>query len=432
MFLLIGFLYSLFKLCSYEGELLSVRSELPLSEQISLLKLIKYFLQQYSILIFLPYMIGLAGHIFLLLTGLHKINNLKRNAGLKLLQEWQNKLKFLSYKFGLSTEISLFFSDKLIVPFTIGFLKPIIYFPIGMLNQLTIEQVEAILLHELAHIKRNDYLINIIQRLVETVLFFNPVVWLFAQDLKNEREYCCDDLVLSYTSNPETYAKALLLIEENRTDYDQLAMAADGAGNHSLFNRIKRFHVLKTVNSNPKHKLLGITALVAVSLSLACAVPADSSKSEKAKYKLFAKSTVPPPPPMLANPVADTPIISDTTKLAPPPPPQAPSKVRFTKPMPKIAPPPPPEPPKNSGTSIQDTTDKVSKYFNSKALNEQQEKIASVGKYFDGPEWKAQQEKIEKINRYFNGEEWKAQLAEIKKKERYFSSPEWKAKVQEM
>ncbi|MDB5014462.1 MAG: hypothetical protein JWQ25_2664 [Daejeonella sp.] len=462
VFLLVGFLYASFKLYASEIQI-STQPQAFVGVQFSLLNSIKHFLQQHSLAIFSIYVLGLSAHIVSLLNGLHRVNRLKHDVSLRILPEWQDKVKFLSGKFSLLAEVRLFFSEKLIVPFTVGFLKPIIFFPIGMLNQLSIEQVEAILLHELAHIKRNDYLINIIQRLIETVLFFNPVVWLFARDLKNEREYCCDDLVLSYTFNPGLYAKALLLIEENRTDYNQLAMAADGAGNHSLFNRIKRLNVMKTVNSNPKHKLLAITALVAVSLSLAWAIPADSLKVKKARQKWHSKYQVPPPPP----PVASALSMPDTGKIAPPLPP-VPNKVAPpVLQMPSdILPPPPPIPPKKGNKAIQDTN-KVSNYFNSKEWKDQQEAIKkstdelkkffestewktqqaeikkhaeSLKKHFDSPEWKAQQKAMAKngkeLKKYFNSAEWKKQQQLIAKNseelKKHFESPEWKAQMEKM
>ncbi|MDB5120859.1 MAG: hypothetical protein JWN56_2077 [Sphingobacteriales bacterium] len=436
VFLLIGFLYSAIKLYSPEIQFISAKPQLFLSEKFSLLKSIKQFLQQHSLLIFSVYILGLVAHIISLLSGLHKINRLKHDVGLKLLPEWQNKVKSLSNKFGLSTEVRLLFSEKLIVPFTVGFVKPIIFFPIGMLNQLSMEQVEAILLHELAHIKRNDYLINIIQKLIETVLFFNPVVWLFARDLKNEREYCCDDLVLSYTTNPGLYAKALLLIEENRTDYNQLAMAADGAGKHSLFNRIKRLNVMKTVNSNPKHKLLAIVALIAVSMSLAWAVPTDSLKVKKARQKSYAKYQVPPPAPL-------APVVSDTTELAPPSPPAQP-ELRAAPPlpiMPNDTPPPPPVSPKKGNKGVQDTN-KVSKYLDNEEWKDKQEALKKntdeLKKIFESAEWKTQQAEIKKnaedLKKHFNSPEWKAQQKAIAKHSEemkmYFNSPEWKKQQQ--
>jgi bla regulator protein BlaR1 len=93
---------------------------------------------------------------------------------------WSERLENLKVKLRISKSVRLHVSEKLLVPFTAGFLKPIILFPLASINQLSVEQVEAILLHELAHIKRHDYLLNILQRVMEIVLFFNPIIWLVA------------------------------------------------------------------------------------------------------------------------------------------------------------------------------------------------------------------------------------------------------------
>ena len=438
-FLFIGFVFSCFQLYAPEMEILSAKPGLLLNEKMSLLPFIKHFLQQNSLLIFLIYSLGITVRVLLLLSGFHKINQLKHDSGLKVLPEWESKMRSLSAKFCLSDQVRMFFSEKLIVPFTIGYLKPIIYFPIGMLNQLTIEQVEAILLHELAHIKRNDYLINIIQKLIETVLFFNPAIWLLAKELTNEREYCCDDLVVSVNSNPGIYAKALLSIEENRADYNQLAMAADGAGKHSLFNRIKRLNVMKTVNSNPKHKLLAFVTLVAVSLSLAWAIPSDSLKVKQANHKTHLRYHATPPPPPAPPKIA----IVDTGKLAPPPPPMPPkfNNKHTTPPAPKhLLPPPPPAPPKQSSKTVQDTN-KVSKYFDSKEWKDQQEAVKKsadeVKKYFESDEWKTQQAEIKKLaelQKHYQSSEWKVQQKAFAKNgeelKKYFNSAKWKNQQQ--
>ena len=143
---------------------------------------------------------------------------------------------------GITKKTAIYISSKIDVPATIGFLKPIILLPVACVNNLSTEELEAILIHELAHIRRNDYLLNIIQTIVETVLFFNPFVWLISAQIRKEREYCCDDEVLTYTHYPIPYAKALANLETYRTQ--SLAMCANGNGDH-LLNRIKRIIEMK-------------------------------------------------------------------------------------------------------------------------------------------------------------------------------------------
>src|SRR4030095_11498069 len=87
------------------------------------------------------------------------------------------------------------------VPVVIGHLKPVILFPIGILNSLPQNEVEAILLHELAHIARNDFLINLLQQFTEIIFFFNPAVIWVSSCIKSERENCCDDIAISVTQD---------------------------------------------------------------------------------------------------------------------------------------------------------------------------------------------------------------------------------------
>lgn len=94
-------------------------------------------------------------------------------------------------------------------PLTLGFWKPVVLFPVGMLLQLTPAQVEALLIHELAHIRRYDYLINLVQLALETCFFYHPLFWMISRDARVCREFCCDDVVLRYTNDPILYARTL-------------------------------------------------------------------------------------------------------------------------------------------------------------------------------------------------------------------------------
>jgi len=432
--LLVGFSFSIYRLYSPTAHIISSRIVNTIPQNISALAVVKHFLHSNSGLIFSAYAAGLLLNTLSLIRGLYKINQLKKSSGLQELPNWNHTLEELQSKLKISRKVRLFFSEKLVSPFTTGFLKPVIYFPIAMLNHLSIEQAEAILLHELAHIKRNDYLINIIQKLIETILFFNPAVWLLARSLKSEREYCCDDLVLHFTSDAGLYARALLSLEENRIDYNNLAMAADGARKHSLLTRIKRLKVMEHVNSNPKHKLIAIVGLVAISVSLAWAIPADSVQVKKEKAKTSAKRAVPLPPPALPA--------MRSQEMPPPPPPALPASVT-NEDRQEILPPPPPPPAKKTGVAVQDTN-KAGIYLNSDEWKKQQEALkkitGQIQKYFQSPEWQAQQKAIaqnaENIKKHFESAEWKAQQkliarhAEDLKKQ--FEGPEWKAEIKRL
>ncbi|MBL7826063.1 MAG: M48 family metalloprotease [Saprospiraceae bacterium] len=114
----------------------------------------------------------------------------------------RNKLK-------INSLVTLLESPHVREPLTLGFWKPLILFPAGMLMQLTPAQVEALLLHELAHIRRFDYLVNLIQLALETCFFYHPLFWLISREARVRREFCCDDVVLRHTNDPMLYARTL-------------------------------------------------------------------------------------------------------------------------------------------------------------------------------------------------------------------------------
>ena len=126
--------------------------------------------------------------------------------------------------------------DRLDAPAVIGWVRPVILVPVAALSSLTIAQVDAILAHELAHIRRHDYLVNLFQTVAETLLFYHPAVWWLSGRLRLEREHCCDDVAVSISGDAVGYAEALAAIEARRSA-PAFAMAAGGG---SLVDRIRR------------------------------------------------------------------------------------------------------------------------------------------------------------------------------------------------
>lgn len=123
-------------------------------------------------------------------------------------------------------------------PMTIGFLKPVILLPLASINYLNTEQLEAVILHELAHIRRKDYLLHIFQSVAELILFFNPFSYLLSKNIDTERENSCDDWVIQYSYQPTVYANALLKIAQMQQS-PVFAMAVTGK-NSPLKNRVQR------------------------------------------------------------------------------------------------------------------------------------------------------------------------------------------------
>jgi beta-lactamase regulating signal transducer with metallopeptidase domain len=143
----------------------------------------------------------------------------------------------IAYDLGLESRMSVLESPLIDMPMVIGAVKPVILLPLGIVNGLSTREIENILAHEIAHIKRHDYLVNLVQSLGEILLFFNPFVWWISKVIRQERENCCDDLAVSYTGDSLGYAKSLAAVEEMRQV--RLAVAFGGQKN-TLLNRVKR------------------------------------------------------------------------------------------------------------------------------------------------------------------------------------------------
>lgn len=152
-------------------------------------------------------------------------------------QRYQRFVDRLSKRMGLVRPIRLLESTWTRSPITLGWLRPMILLPATAITGLTPEQLEAILAHELAHIRRYDYLVNLFQAVIETLLFYHPAVWYVSHRVRIEREHCCDDLAVRACGSRLVYIRALTWLEESLGSKTQLALAADGG---SLVCRVRR------------------------------------------------------------------------------------------------------------------------------------------------------------------------------------------------
>jgi uncharacterized protein (TIGR03435 family) len=151
--------------------------------------------------------------------------------------EWQETVRKLGSRMGLSRPVQLLVSALVQVPTVVGWLRPVILVPVGALSGLPEEHLEALLLHELAHIRRHDYLVNILQSVAEALLFYHPAVWWVSGHIRAERELCCDDAAVSVSGDALMYARALAQLESSRPERLGAAIAANGG---SLADRIAR------------------------------------------------------------------------------------------------------------------------------------------------------------------------------------------------
>lgn len=392
--------------------------------------------------------------------------------------EFASSIRKLSIQLDLKTKVEAAFSEWVDVPCVTGFFKPIILLPVSISCYLNTEEVEAILLHELAHVKRNDYLHNFIQQVISIMLFFNPFARLISKVISEEREHSCDDLVIETTSRPFIYAQTLLKLEENKQYQWQLALAATGKRKFELLNRIERIMKTKKHTINIRPVLVTVLALTLGITSIAWLNPkvedgkltvknlnptlkmlksltsgGDIASAEKTETISLSKAKKH----KVAVQYSDTTLsrLSDTTIK---------NKAKYKKIIIEDE-----NGNRQEYTSAADLPADVKREidaredynFNFKFRNDSA--FAKMNKYFEGPEWKKHQATIEKqaaemekrfnspafkkhqaeidkqvlaMRKKFDSKEWKKQQEAIQKRadamSKHFDSPEWKKYQEEM
>ncbi|HEV3300664.1 MAG TPA: sister chromatid cohesion protein PDS5 [Planctomycetaceae bacterium] len=147
-----------------------------------------------------------------LLTGIAGAERLRRRSQVLRDDQWLRLCRGLQDLLHVSVTVSFGISDRISAPILVGILRPMILLPAATIARWPPEQIEMILLHELAHIRRSDNLVNLLQRFVEAVLFFHPAVWWLSNQVRLEREHCCDAVVLAHSHSPQSYAELLAQI----------------------------------------------------------------------------------------------------------------------------------------------------------------------------------------------------------------------------
>jgi len=225
----------------------------------------------FTIAQFMPYLavlyvMGLIFNILKLCLAWNSIYRIRQNiseAG------FEHIVSRLSNQLNITKFVKAAFSEWVNVPCVTGFIKPIILLPVSITCHLSTPEIEAILFHELAHIKRNDYLLNFIQQVIGILLFFNPFARLITKIINQERENCCDDVVIQVTGSPFIYAQALLKLQESKQQTRwQLALAAK-TKKYELLNRIERIMKTKTPTVNIRPVLITVLALTCAISSIA-------------------------------------------------------------------------------------------------------------------------------------------------------------------
>jgi beta-lactamase regulating signal transducer with metallopeptidase domain len=209
--------------------------------------------------------------------GLH-VRALRRNAQ-RADAQWHDRLLRVAMRMGIRNPIQLAMSSDTEGPAVIGWLRPIIMLPPATVMGLTPDQFDAVLAHELAHIRRHDYLVNIVQMMAETLLFYHPAVWWVSRRLRIERELCCDDEAVRICGDASTYARALVTM--SKPQGPAMAMATTGG---SLNDRVRRLLGMGSGEGPRRSVAFGLTAIAVVLTSITIA--SVDAQREPARFEV--------------------------------------------------------------------------------------------------------------------------------------------------
>ena len=215
-------------------------------------------------------LIWLLGLIFFIIRKIHAyytLKSIKHNKHNVRSIKWEKTLREISIKLNLKKKVDILFSPFISSPLSFGFIKPVILFPLRITTGLSTEEIKCILIHELAHNLRNDYLYNLFQHVIETLFFYHPGIWWISKNIRTQREIICDKIVLDNKISEKQYAHTLLKLSELQLSDSNLAIAAN-RNSKELFTRIK--HILNKPDSIRLRKInpfmiLGIIMVLVVS-----------------------------------------------------------------------------------------------------------------------------------------------------------------------
>jgi uncharacterized protein (TIGR03435 family) len=211
--------------------------------------------------------------------GCWRIRALQRRAFDEPVSRWQGAADSIARRLRLARPVFMVDSDRVDTPTVIGWLRPVVLLPVAAMTNLAPGQVEAILAHELAHVRRHDFIVNLLQSAAETLLFYHPAVWWISSRIRTEREHCCDDVAVEVCGDPVTYAAALTELAAWSLQRQTLAVAATGG---PLLERVRRLLGLagggSAVHSTGTLKLGGLVlAVVFVGISVRAVAVAQVS-----------------------------------------------------------------------------------------------------------------------------------------------------------
>ena len=250
--------------------------------------LIQYFNAHAALVVLIWFIVFLARFVQLLsgVVYTQRIRHYKTSAAPAL---WQERLPELLNKLQISRPVLLLESAVIKVPVVVGFLKPVILVPVGMFTHIAPDQVESILLHELAHIRRQDYLLNLVQNLSDTLFFFNPAMIWISSLIRAERENCCDDIAIRETRSRRRLIEALVSFHEYEKTAAGYALSF-AAKENQVVRRVKRI-VHKTNHSlHAGERVLLMGGLLILSAAF---ITINSSRADASRKSPLASAAAP-------------------------------------------------------------------------------------------------------------------------------------------
>jgi len=270
------------------------------------------------------WVVGVFGLALRHLGGWLLISRLRRQALQPAPAETQHQFARIATAFGLGKRVALRISGAIAGPVTVGAFRSMVLLPLTAVTGLSNDELEVVLAHELAHVRRADFMWNVLQSVVETLFFFHPAVWWISNRVRQERELCCDDMALEICPDPVVYANALFRLEQQRATRMHLAMALDGhQPRTTLRNRIARILGEPEVTQKSARPV-SLAAVAASAIVLAISAPQLVAGLHPVQAETVAASHEQTSPEPIANvgealPTASAPVQDAAPKPSPKP-----------------------------------------------------------------------------------------------------------------
>ncbi len=251
----------------------------PIFSSINTIKF-RAFMQRNFPIVFALWILGMFYFLFRMVGGVIHLQQL-RTRQITIPEEfWLNKFNEISDKLGITKSVELLQSAVVKIPMLLGYFKPVVILPISLMTGLSNKEIEAVIAHELAHLKRHDYLFNIIQSVIEAVFFYHPAVWLISRIIRNEREHSCDDLAIQCTGDKLNYIKALATAQELNTKSSPNYAMAFSINKGGLLDRVKRIKNQNTMKNNVTEGFIAASIIFFSLILLSFTIDGENLKRE--------------------------------------------------------------------------------------------------------------------------------------------------------